>query len=264
MGLQGERSLDGTRIAGAPIARSGVLTDIPFIWCSRRRPRRSPSDRRPACVLCPAASSQQRHCRRSPGGSSRCCSRACGRATWPASRCWCTSGRPADRPGHPSCTAWRPQAGRLKCGHSCCVTTAWRWRPPASSAARAPIVAACALHSGAAPLEAFPRWAPAPSAVDVTGASWSSDAVMLLPCCCHFAGALQTPSYGLLAGSKTAHPTPPHQPAPPPPQDILLHILAAAAPTVPLLRRPRLPHGVEAGELPPGVLEARFRAQGEG
>ncbi|KAL4422838.1 hypothetical protein ABPG75_009035 [Micractinium tetrahymenae] len=46
------------------------------------------------------------------------------------------------------------------------------------------------------------------------------------------------------------------------PQELLLVVLAAAAPTVPILVKPALPQGVSPAELPPGALEQLFRAGG--
>lgn len=46
---------------------------------------------------------------------------------------------------------------------------------------------------------------------------------------------------------------------PPSQQDLLLHILEQAAGSVPLVRKPAPPHGVDPAELPPGL----FRAAGD-
>ncbi len=47
-------------------------------------------------------------------------------------------------------------------------------------------------------------------------------------------------------------------------QDVLLDVLAAAAPFVPLLVKPALPHGIEPGELSTRALQLFRQAEGPG
>lgn len=47
-------------------------------------------------------------------------------------------------------------------------------------------------------------------------------------------------------------------------QDVLLEVLSAAAPFVPLLLKPALPHGIEPGELSAEALQLFRQAGGPG
>ena len=53
-------------------------------------------------------------------------------------------------------------------------------------------------------------------------------------------------------------------PPPPPPQDLLVLVLAFAAPSIVLLKKPPVPHGVVPGLLPAGAREHLFEAEGGG
>ena len=56
------------------------------------------------------------------------------------------------------------------------------------------------------------------------------------------------------------------QKVPPPTclQELLLEVLAAAAPVIPLLAKPQLPYGVDPSEVPPEALRQLFASGASG